>query len=96
MSYSIIVQLVQPWELTLVADVVASLKQQRSTETIHPKTQQKLILTDVKLAECLVVSSHVPTQKHKAKHGHITQKRLFQLLLETNKQTAVSGFYICV
>ncbi len=41
---------------------------------------------DMKLAECLVVSSHVPTLKHEAKHGYVTQKWLFQVLQETNKQ----------
>ncbi len=39
-----------------------------------------LILKDVKLAECLLVSSHVRTLKHKAKHAYITQKQVFQLL----------------
>ncbi len=29
------------------------------------------------LAKCLVVSSHVPTLKHKAKHGYITWKQQF-------------------
>ncbi len=34
------------------------------TQTIDPKKlPQTLFLKDVKLAECLVVSSHVPTQK---------------------------------
>ncbi len=51
-----------------------------------------LVLKDDKLAECLVVSSHVLTLEHKAKHGYLTQKQLFQLLHETNKQTAVTGF----
>ncbi len=32
---------------------------------------------DVKPTECLVVSSHVSTLKHEAKHRYITQKRLF-------------------
>ncbi len=36
-----------------------------------------LILIDVKLTECLVVSSHVLMLKHKAKHRYITQKQLF-------------------
>ncbi len=45
-----------------------------------------LILQEVKLCKCFVVSSHVPTLKHEAKHGYVTQKRLFQLLHETNKQ----------
>ncbi len=31
----------------------------------------------MKLTECLVVSSHVLTLKHEAKHRYITQKRLF-------------------
>ncbi len=43
----------------------------------------------MKLAECLVVSSQVPTLKRDAKHGFITKKRLFQLLHETNKQTVI-------
>ncbi len=46
----------------------------------------------MKLAECLVVSSHALTLKHKAKHGYITQKLLFQLLHKTNKQ-AFPGYY---
>ncbi len=36
-----------------------------------------LVLKDVKLAECLVVSSHVPTLKHEAKHGYITGNSCF-------------------
>ncbi len=48
--------------------------------------QQMLILKDEKLAERLVMSSHVPTLKHKVKQQHITRKQLFQLLRETNKQ----------
>ncbi len=39
-----------------------------------------------KLAECLAVSSHVSTLKHKVKQRQITQKWLFQLLQQTNKQ----------
>ncbi len=36
--------------------------------------------------ECLVVSSHVPTLKHKVKQQLLTQKWLFQLLQDTNKE----------
>ncbi len=57
------------------------------------KANLTLVLKDVKLAECLVVSSHVQTVKHKAKHRYTTQKRLFQLLHETNSH---SGLYIHV
>ncbi len=45
--------------------------------TIHRKTQETLVLEDMKLAKCLVVSFPVPTLKQKVKHGYITQKRLF-------------------
>ncbi len=31
----------------------------------------------MKLAERLVVTIHVPTLKHKAKHGYLTWKQLF-------------------
>ncbi len=48
-----------------------------------------VVLKDTKLARRLVVSSHVPTLKHKAKKGYITHKRLFQLLYETNKQLSL-------
>ncbi len=44
------------------------------------------MLKDVKLAECLVVSFHVPTLKHKVKHRYISQKQLLLLLHGTNSR----------
>ncbi len=41
------------------------------------KTQSTPDLKDEKVAECVVVSSRVPTRKHEAKQQHITQKQLF-------------------
>ncbi len=54
------------------------------TQTIRQKIQQTLVLKDVKLIECLVVSSHVLTLKYEAKHGYLIEQRLFQLLHEIN------------
>ncbi len=49
-------------------------------------TQLIVILKYVELTECLVVSSHVLTLKHKVRHRCITRKWLFQLHQETNRQ----------
>ncbi len=57
---------------------------------MHSDSLSKNIITlvskDMKLIKCLVVSSHVATLKHKAKHGYKTQKQLFQMLHKTEKQ----------
>ncbi len=50
------------------------------------KHNKQLVLTDKNFTECLVVPSHVPTLKHEAEQLLITQKQLFQLRQETNKQ----------
>ncbi len=47
----------------------------------------------MKLAKCLVVSSHVPTLKHQAKHGYTTQKWIFQLPQETNQTKYIRVYY---
>ncbi len=56
----------QSWELELIAGVTTSWKQWKSmcTQIIYRKIQWMLVLQEMKLAECLVVSSHVPTLNH--------------------------------
>ncbi len=41
---------------------------------------------NVKPVECLVVSSHVPTLKHEAKHRYITQKWLSVYFMKQLKE----------
>ncbi len=54
--------------------------------TICQKIEKMLVLKDVKLTKCLAVSSHVPTLKHEAKHGYITQKQLFVCFVKQLKE----------
>ncbi len=54
--------------------------------SIKKHNKRLFFFLNVTLAKHLRVSSHVPTLKHKAKHGYITQKQLFQLRHETNEQ----------
>ncbi len=51
---------------------------------------KKVTLKDETIGECLVVSSHVPTLKHKVEHRLLTQEMAVSPALG-NKQTAVSG-----
>ncbi len=51
-------------------------------QKIHKRSFWK---KDMKLTKCLIVSFHVTTLKQEAKYKCITQKRLFQLLHETNQ-----------
>ncbi len=53
----------QSWELELVADVTAGWKQQNVNLKCFDNLSKKVILKDETIAECLVVSSHVPTLK---------------------------------
>ncbi len=53
------------------------------TQTIRQKIQQTLVLKDVKLVECLVVSSHVLTLKYEAKPLEIN-KVILILILNTD------------
>ncbi len=46
----------------------------------------KVVLKDKRIAECLVMSAHVPTLKHKVEHQHMTQKQLFCFLKQLKKQ----------
>ncbi len=50
--------------------------------------------------KCLVASSHVPTLKHEAKHGYITQKQLFVCFMKQLKETLLGYIlylcYLCV
>ncbi len=48
----------------------------------------------MKLVQCLVVSYHVMTLKHEAKHGYLTRKRLFVCLMKQLKETLLG--YISV
>ncbi len=50
------------------------------------KRQQTLAFKDVKLVQCLVVSSRVLTLKHKVKQRHMTQKQLFICFLKQLKE----------
>ncbi len=56
------------------------------TQATRQKIQQPLVLKDVKLAECLVVSSHVLALKHKAKHGYVTLTGPFVCLVKQLKE----------
>ncbi len=47
---------------------------------------KNVVLKDETITECLVVSSHVLTLNHKVEQQLLTQRRLCQLLQETNKQ----------
>ncbi len=52
----------------------ACCKLKTTEEHMHSDNLSKntmLVLKDLKLAECLVVSFHVLTLKHKAKHGYM-------------------------
>ncbi len=46
----------------------------------------KDLLKDEKLSECLVVSSHVPTPKHEAKHRYVSRKQVFVSFLKQLKE----------
>ncbi len=48
----------------------------------------------MKLAKCLVVSSHEPALKHEAKHRYITRKQLFVCFLKQLKESLLG--YICM
>ncbi len=45
------------------------------------------------LAECLEVSSHVPTLKHEAKHGYMTQKWLFVCFHEAAERVTFGLYF---
>ncbi len=47
------------------------------TQLICQKIQHRLVIKNMKLTECLVVSSYVLTLKHKFKQRLITRKQLF-------------------
>ncbi len=69
-----------------------SWKQQRSMR-IQKICQKNTINGRFKRSECLMVSSHVSTLKHEAKHGYITQNLLFSCF---TKQTDVSRLHPCL
>ncbi len=87
----------ESWSSLLMSLLVDSgWKQQRSTCTqpIHkynPSTINAYFLKDVKLAECLVACTHVPTLKHEVKQ-HIYNPETAFSTASLNKQTAVSGY----
>ncbi len=57
--------------------------------------KNKAVLKDETIAECSVVSSHVPTLKHEVEQKLLTWQQLFQLLQETNKQLFAGHMPLC-
>ncbi len=53
-----------------------------------------LVLKDVKLTQCPVVSSHALILKHKAKHGYITQIRLFVCFVKQLKEPLLGNISV--
>ncbi len=60
-------------------------------QSVKKKIQLTIILKNLKVTKCFVVSSHVPTLKHEVKQGYKTQKHLFQLLHKTNSRFWVNS-----
>ncbi len=83
------------WCLLLMSLLAENNSQSMCTQAIRQKIQLTLILKDLKVAERQVASSHVPTLKHEAKHGYITQKWPFQMLHETNKHLFPGYISVC-
>ncbi len=77
---------VQSRELEFLADVTTSWKQWRWRGISNAPT----VRWKRRVIECLVVSSHVPTLKHKVEQQLLTQKWLISAA-SRNKQTVVSG-----
>ncbi len=83
----------QSWELKLVADVTASWKQRRciGSPTICRKIQLTLVLKDLQLSKCSVMSANVSTVKHRVKQQLVTWKQLFVCFLRHLKELS-SGY----
>ncbi len=80
----------QSQELELIAEATASWKRLkkgrwRDTASASAISWETLVLKDETIAECLVVSLHGVTLKHKAEQQFLTQKRLISAASENKR-----------